>query len=121
VIALRMSLGLSTSRLIPSIGWLCRSVANKALTRPAPTPRGTNKHAEREDSVRHSSYVGSLAGKIATPANFLKAIGRESDTKVSFDDWSAFWTSDGDALKRAGVGIRDRRFHVHLRLAGHDL
>jgi hypothetical protein len=51
----------------------------------------------------------SFEGDITTPASFLKAIGRGSETKLSFDTWDALWRTDGQALKKAGVTVRDRR------------
>jgi hypothetical protein len=50
-----------------------------------------------------------FTGDITTPESFLKAIGRGSETKVSFDTWDALWKIDGLALKKAGVAVRDRR------------
>lgn len=53
----------------------------------------------------------SLApGKISTPQDFLKAIGRSSETKISIDSWDAFWRTSGSDMKSAGLGIQDRRF-----------
>ena|SRR6267154_383860 len=53
----------------------------------------------------------SLApGKICTPQDFLKAIGRSSETKISIDSWDAFWRTSGLDMKNAGLSIQDRRF-----------
>ncbi|KAI0250820.1 IGR protein motif-domain-containing protein [Lactifluus subvellereus] len=65
-----------------------RTFHNSALLKPVPPPRGD----------------------ITTPESFLKAIGRGSETKVSFDTWDALWKTDGLALKKAGVAVRDRRY-----------
>jgi hypothetical protein len=51
----------------------------------------------------------SFAGDITTPETFLKAIGRGSETKMTFDTWDALWKTDGQALKKAGLAVRDRR------------
>ncbi|KAI0304426.1 IGR protein motif-domain-containing protein [Multifurca ochricompacta] len=65
-----------------------RRLHNRALIRPVPQQRGD----------------------IVTPDDFLKAIGRGSDTKISFDMWDALWKTDGRSLKQAGVAVRDRRY-----------
>ena len=49
------------------------------------------------------------AGEISTPESFLKAIGRGSDTKISFESWDDLWKTNGPALKKAGLTVRDRR------------
>ncbi|KAG2037790.1 hypothetical protein BDR03DRAFT_956183 [Suillus americanus] len=50
------------------------------------------------------------AGKISTPQDFLKAIGRSSETKISIDSWDAFWRTSGWDMKNAGLSIQDRRY-----------
>ncbi|KAI0754992.1 hypothetical protein C8Q80DRAFT_402785 [Daedaleopsis nitida] len=67
---------------------LTRSAVNRALQRPPPPPRGN----------------------ISTPEQFLKAIGRSSDTKLSPESWEELWQTNGYALKKAGLGVRDRRY-----------
>ncbi|KAH9980278.1 IGR protein motif-domain-containing protein, partial [Lactifluus volemus] len=54
--------------------------------------------------------VPSPKGDITTPETFLKAIGRGSETKMTFDTWDALWKTDGQALKKAGLAVRDRRY-----------
>ncbi|KAJ3557651.1 hypothetical protein NM688_g1355 [Phlebia brevispora] len=73
------------TRFLPQ---LTRSVVNRAALRPVPPPKG----------------------KIATPEDFLKAIGRETDTKVTAESWEALWKLDGQALKKAGLAVNDRRY-----------
>ena len=51
-----------------------------------------------------------VAGDISTPQDFLKAIGRSSETKISFDTWDDMWKINGQALKKAGLATRDRRY-----------
>ena len=51
-----------------------------------------------------------VAGAISTPADFLKTIGRSSETKISFDTWDDLWKTNGRALKKAGLATRDRRY-----------
>ena len=48
-------------------------------------------------------------GDITTPEEFLKAIGRGSETKITFDTWDNLWKTNGLSLKKAGVAVRDRR------------
>lgn len=56
------------------------------------------------------AILTSLApGKISTPQDFLKAIGRSSETKISIDSWDAFWRTSGWDMKNAGLSIQDRR------------
>ncbi|KAJ7189862.1 hypothetical protein GGX14DRAFT_607789, partial [Mycena pura] len=47
---------------------------------------------------------------IRTPDDFLKAIGRSCNTKLSIESWDEFWRQDGAQLKSAGVGVSDRRY-----------
>lgn len=61
-----------------------------------------------------------VAGSINTPEDFLKAIGRGSETKITFDTWDSLWKTNGLSLKKAGVAVRDRRYvpltHVYGKL-----
>jgi len=66
----------------------CRTFQNRALIKPVPAPRG----------------------EISTPESFLKAIGRGSEKKISFDSWDDLWKTNGPALKKAGLAVRDRRY-----------
>ncbi|KAK7056939.1 hypothetical protein VNI00_002657 [Paramarasmius palmivorus] len=66
-----------------------RSFVNKATVRPIPAPR---------DSIN-------------TPQDFLKAIGRSMDSKISQDSWEEFWRSaTGNQLRAKGLSVRDRRY-----------
>lgn len=56
------------------------------------------------------------APTIKAPADFLKYIGREAETKLSVETWNELWRMDGTAMKKAGVGIRDRRCVGVLRI-----
>ncbi|KAF9568813.1 hypothetical protein CPC08DRAFT_679238 [Agrocybe pediades] len=48
---------------------------------------------------------------IRTTEEFLKAIGRSSETKVDKDmPWEEFWKMDGHAMRKAGVAVGDRRY-----------
>ncbi|KIM89022.1 hypothetical protein PILCRDRAFT_49613, partial [Piloderma croceum F 1598] len=48
--------------------------------------------------------------KINSPTDFLKAIGRSSETKVHIGDWAEFWNVSGLTMKAKGVGVQDRRY-----------
>ncbi|KAG5341115.1 hypothetical protein C0989_011338 [Termitomyces sp. Mn162] len=47
---------------------------------------------------------------ITTPAEFLKAIGRSSETKLEVDQWDALWKLSGHDLRQKGLAVRDRRY-----------
>ncbi|RPD62381.1 hypothetical protein L226DRAFT_611040 [Lentinus tigrinus ALCF2SS1-7] len=76
------------ARLQPLVPSLTRSVVHRAAQRPVPPPRG----------------------KITTPEDFLKAIGRSSESKLSPESWEQLWHTDGYQLKKAGLGVQDRRY-----------
>jgi hypothetical protein len=60
----------------------------------------------------------SVAGDISTPGDFLKAIGRSSETKISFDTWDDLWKTNSQALKKAGLATRDRRYVAFAETIG---
>ncbi|KAG5721691.1 hypothetical protein E4T56_gene11205 [Termitomyces sp. T112] len=78
----------STSRLCAAAPRFTRSVVNRAASWPVPSPRDT----------------------ITTPAEFLKAIGRSSETKLEVDQWDALWKLSGHDLRQKGLAVRDRRY-----------
>ncbi|TFK89577.1 hypothetical protein K466DRAFT_644910 [Polyporus arcularius HHB13444] len=82
-----MSLRLA-ARLQSSLPSLTRAVANKAAQRPVPPPRGN----------------------ITSPQDFLKAIGRSAENKLSPESWEQLWHTDGFQLKKAGLGVSERRY-----------
>ncbi|KZP31442.1 hypothetical protein FIBSPDRAFT_925705 [Athelia psychrophila] len=57
-----------------------------------------------------SSKVPMPNDTIKTPSDFLKAIGRSSETKVKIEDWEEFWHASGLTFKAQGLAIRDRRY-----------
>ncbi|KAG1772374.1 hypothetical protein EDD22DRAFT_795233 [Suillus occidentalis] len=61
-------------------------------------------------NVSRRADIPSPRGKISTPQDFLKAIGRSSETKISIDSWDAFWRTSGWDMKNAGLSIQDRRY-----------
>ena len=56
-------------------------------------------------------------GDITTPEDFLKAIGRSSESKLTPDSWEQLWHTDGFQLKKAGLSVQDRRCVPHTRLS----
>ena len=59
-----------------------------------------------------------IAGDISAPEDFLKAIGRSSETKITFDTWDSLWKANGQALKKAGLATRDRRYVAFAETIG---
>jgi hypothetical protein len=57
-------------------------------------------------------------GEISTPESFLKAIGRGSEKKISFDSWDDLWKTNSPALKKAGLAVRERRCVAFKELLG---
>lgn len=82
-----------TSQLFSLAPRLCRGFVNRAASRPIPPPN-----------------VTPGTESIANPRDFLKAIGRSSETKVQTEKWEDFWKTTGIDLKKAGLGVRDRRY-----------
>ncbi|TFL01795.1 IGR protein motif-domain-containing protein [Pterulicium gracile] len=63
-----------------------------------------------------SASVGSKSvplpkTNIATPKDFLTAIGRQCETKfTAAESWPDFWRSSSPDFRKAGVAVRDRRY-----------
>ncbi|KAJ7147117.1 hypothetical protein C8R43DRAFT_890251 [Mycena crocata] len=95
----------SSFRLWSLVPRVSRSLATRA--RASPEPRGTHLLP----AASHLPLILS-AEPISTPEEFLKAIGRSADTKLSIEnsDWDEFWGKNGRDLKAAGLGVRDRRY-----------
>lgn len=97
---------LVTPRILPSIPSLTRSL----VIRPEAPKR--DPIPPRRDPAVFQHGTGPYARPaeaIETPEDFLKAIGRSSETKLSPSSWEALWKMDGYAMKTAGVTTRDRR------------
>ncbi|KAI0702260.1 hypothetical protein BC835DRAFT_102293 [Cytidiella melzeri] len=75
--------------LVPT---LSRGLVNKAALRPVPSLRGKDASAGRYD----------------TPAAFLTAIGRSAETKLTVEGWDELWKMDGEAMRKAGLSVKDR-------------
>ncbi|OJT09884.1 hypothetical protein TRAPUB_13627 [Trametes pubescens] len=82
-----MSLRLAARLALPCPS-LVRTLVNRAAQRPIPPPRGT----------------------IATPQDFLKAIGRSSETKLTPESWEQLFHTNGHQLRKAGLTVEDRRY-----------
>ncbi|OSX59875.1 hypothetical protein POSPLADRAFT_1035388 [Postia placenta MAD-698-R-SB12] len=76
------------SQALSCVPRFCRALQNKAALRPVP----------------------AQLGAISSPSEFLKAIGRSADTKVTAETWEDLWEIDGLQLKKAGLAVRDRRY-----------
>ncbi|KAI1789639.1 IGR protein motif-domain-containing protein [Ganoderma leucocontextum] len=77
------------ARIQPFLPSLTRSVVNRSAQHSTPPAR---------------------AG-IRTPEAFLKAIGRSCETKLTgVQSWSQLWQTNSFQLKKAGLGVRDRRY-----------
>jgi hypothetical protein len=94
-------------RLVPSF---VRSLQTKATIRPVPPLTGDAWSLQPDFSKSSLLYLISfLADSISTPRDFLSAIGRSSEKKLSFDTWEALWKVNRYHMKKAGVSVRDRR------------
>ena len=94
---------------------LTRSINSRAALTPVPPIRDTGVLSSPQ--LRPNYYHES----IKSPADFLKAIGRSCETKISVESWEDFWKKDGLLLKRDGVSVQDRRYCKLLMLEGLNL
>jgi hypothetical protein len=85
-----------------------RSFLDRAALRPVPPPRGIPFITKIDFQAN-----GCVPGDITTPRDFLRAIGRSTETKVSIDSWDAFWHTAGYDLRKAGLAVKDRRYVRH--------
>ena len=90
------------SRLWSATPSLTRSI-NRTAFKPVPSIRDPNVLSTLQF---RSNYLES----IKSPADFLKAIGRSCETKMSVELWEDFWKMNGPLLKKDGVPVRDRRY-----------
>lgn len=59
------------------------------------------------------------AENIPTAKKFLESIGRGMAEKVDQNmSWEELWKLDGQALRKAGLAVRDRRYALLLTFAG---
>jgi hypothetical protein len=93
------------ARLRSSFSPFRRTFQNHALLKPVPPARGAYISPLAQTCKAHHF----VAGNISTPETFLKAIGRGSETKITFDTWEHLWKTNGLALKKAGLAVRDRK------------
>ncbi|KAJ7133024.1 hypothetical protein C8R46DRAFT_970596 [Mycena filopes] len=101
---------MSLNTLFRNLSCSARPALSRALTtrvRPSPDPRG----AHLLPTAPSDRPLIPNTDSIHTPADFLKAIGRSVDTKVSPENWEDFWQkTTGRNLKSSGLGVRDRRY-----------
>ncbi|EDR13723.1 uncharacterized protein LACBIDRAFT_309011 [Laccaria bicolor S238N-H82] len=105
-------IGTSASHLCSAIPRLSRSLASAAATRPIPPVGGSTMLPPA--LLRQRLTIPSASGSIATPSDFLTAIGRASETKLSVESWDQLWRMTGPDMRKAGIAVRDRRFVVLL-------
>jgi len=91
------------SRLWGAIPSLSRSINSRAA--PTPVPPIRDPSVTLPQVPRPNYHLES----IKSPADFLKAIGRSCETKLSVESWEEFWKKDGLLLRKDGVSVRDRR------------
>ena len=60
--------------------------------------------------IDHALTIYISVDTFAHPVEFLKAIGRSSETKVTIEKWEDFWRISGHQLKKSGLAVRDRRY-----------
>ena len=92
------------SRLWSATPSITRSINSRAAFTPVPPTRDPSVLSSPQ--LRPKYHLES----IQSPADFLKAIGRSCETKVSVESWEDFWKKDGLLLKNDGVSVRDRRY-----------
>ncbi|KAG2134239.1 hypothetical protein BD769DRAFT_1443811 [Suillus cothurnatus] len=91
------------------------SLSKVPLSRPIQNAQSRTVVTTVRCDIPRRADIPSPRGKISTPQDFLKAIGRSSETKISIDSWDAFWRTSGWDMKNAGLSVQDRR-SVTLRL-----
>lgn len=96
-------------RQFTAIPQFTRSIVNRAALRPVPAPRGNIPGTCGSVASMNSYAYTTVTGDIATASDFLKAIGRSAETKVTVESWDELWKLNGPTLRKAGLGIRDRR------------
>ncbi|KAF8526159.1 hypothetical protein JB92DRAFT_1190612 [Gautieria morchelliformis] len=74
---------------IPHIYGGLRYFATAAASRPVPSPR---------------------VGSIQSPTDLLASFGRSCETKLKVESWDELWKMGGAGMRRAGVGVKDRRY-----------
>ena len=91
------------SRLWSTTPSFTRSINSRAAFAPVPPINDPSVFSSPPPRSNHLESIKS-------PADFLKAIGRSCETKVSVESWSDFWKKDGPSFKKDGVPVRDRRY-----------
>jgi len=52
--------------------------------------------------------------QISTPQEFLTVIGRSCHEKLEPESWDTFWKTTRNDLKKAGLGVKERRYYSCL-------
>ncbi|KDQ33776.1 hypothetical protein PLEOSDRAFT_1032744 [Pleurotus ostreatus PC15] len=85
-----------------------RTFVNHAAERRVPPTRGgTGTHLLPRTSAH---FIGTESLGIKTPEDFLKAIGRSAETKLTVERWEDLWRLSGQDMKKAKLDVRDRRY-----------
>ncbi|KAG9226055.1 hypothetical protein CCMSSC00406_0008717 [Pleurotus cornucopiae] len=85
-----------------------RTFVNHAAERRVPPTRGgTGTHWLPRNSAH---FIATESLGIKTPEDFLKAIGRSAETKLTVERWEDLWRLSGQDMKKAKLDVRDRRY-----------
>lgn len=90
-----------------NIGSVRTFVNHAAERRVPPTRGGTGTHLLLRQ-LAHAIATESLG--IKTPEDFLRAIGRSAETKLTVERWEDLWRMSGNDMKKAKLDVRDRRY-----------
>ena len=82
---------------------LIRNIVSRAALREAPKPR-----------VLPSVVSDRKPLQIKTPHEFLTVIGRSCHEKIEPESWDVFWKTTRFDLKKAGLGVKERRYYSCL-------
>lgn len=85
-----------------------RTFVNHAAERRVPPTRGGTGTHWLPRNLAHFIATESLG--IKTPEDFLKAIGRSAETKLTVERWEDLWRLSGQDMKKAKLDVRDRRY-----------
>jgi len=82
---------------------LTRNLVSKISLHEVPKPRVFPPVASDRKSLQ-----------INTPHEFLTVIGRSCHEKIEPESWNIFWKTTRYDLKKAGLGVKERRYYSRL-------
>jgi hypothetical protein len=96
---------------------LRRSLTTQLLSRRSP-PRIPPQDGDHRLLTFHNArpYLFRVLD-FKSPVDFLKAIGRSSETKLPIEDWDKFWNIDARSRIMKGMSVQDRRFVMDLSMS----